>query len=187
MKNNILRDIIFIAFGFLLSLIAIYFITENNIENKDDILDNVSNVAHDVKKGDVIIDISDAKNYIDQNIPENFPEVRNMYYTAMDIVKWEMYMYPDLDGVNQEAEQIMISTFCLANTIQQKDMTHINKMLNLLVEWDYKYKTMYLEINAYLNTHAKIKAPDLQKVPDLCEVFNKYPAQGFENFLISEK
>lgn len=143
-------------------------------------MDEVTQVSTGLKTGDIVLDTKDAVNYINKNVSENFPEVRHMYYTAIDVVKWQMYRYPDFESIQNKSDKILHSTFCLANSIQQKDVVHIYKIIDLLVNWDYQYKSAYLEVNAYLDQNFKTTIPNISDIQKICTVFDKYPAEGFE-------
>lgn len=142
-------------------------------------ISSVSSVTDNIKKGDILLDISDARNYVDQKIPSKYPEIKNMYYTSIDFIKWQMYTYPDVEAINSHSEDILVSTFCIANTIEQKDIIHVHKILDLLINWDYTYKKAYTNINTYLNANFNMVVPDLSNVKKLCSIFNQYPIETF--------
>jgi hypothetical protein len=142
-------------------------------------ISSVNSASDNIKKGEILLDISDARAYVDNNIPGKYPEIKNMYYTSIDFIKWQMHSYPDLEEINSHSKDILISTFCIANTIEQKDIVHVYKILDLLVKWNYSYKEAYTNINNYLNSNFTISVPNISEVKKLCSIFNQYPVKKF--------
>jgi hypothetical protein len=196
LKNNKMKPYIGLLVGVLIGGIGVSLIIPQIYENSKSITElnktetsplskittdvsNVRSISDDIKKGDIILDISDARVYVDNNIPNKYPEIKNMYYTSIDLIKWQMYSYPDLEGINNHSKDILISTFCIANSIEQKDVVHIYKILDLLVNWNYSYNEIFTNINNYLNSNFNIDVPNISEVKTLCSIFNQYPVKKF--------
>lgn len=148
-------------------------------ENTETIVSNIT-VNNGVKKHSFILDTKDAKRYVDINIPDSILPVKHMYYTMIDLIAWQMNQYPDLESVQSKSKDILLSTFCLANSIQQKDVGHVYKVINLLISWNQQYVAAYSEMGTYLSENLNNTVPLVKDAPELCSIFNIYPVKQFD-------
>lgn len=134
------------------------------------------------------MDISDARNYVDNKIEsaKNFPSIKHTYYTVIDVLAWQLETYPDLKKIGLHSEKIMLSTLCFVNNLSNDDYEHINNISQLMIYWQPSYVSAMNHINDYLSENHKHELPDKDKANEFCSVFDKYPADGFE-FLYGEK
>lgn len=179
---------IFSLFSVLLGIFIVAFLYSLSTYNKNDTSVDPNLVLKKTKIISNKLDTSDAKNYIIKNVPQEkaYDSLRNSYFTAIDIIAWELETYPDFETIGKHSRKIMQSSLCLANNLSKDDAYFLNEILQMLVLWQPTYTSALQEINEYLSINHKFDLPSKSDISKLCEDFNNYPVEGF-SFLYTKE
>jgi hypothetical protein len=185
MKTNNFKYLVGIILLIIMALGSVPFYDKFNnieeVENKEAEKESeVTSINVGVKKGAFILDPTDAKNYIDLKVPVEFPRLRNLYFTSIDLVTWQMSLYPDFKAIGSHDKDLLHASFCLANNVSASEQYHIGEIFKLLITWNIQYLEAFTEINQYLMQYHALPSPDRNKVQELCAQFDEYPVPNYK-------